>query len=426
MTHLDASENSKQVRSSDRRVTTTTRRLLHASRCQLPPLAGRFGSSGAARPVRARRLDIFARDALRLASRAGYPAMAPRRDDDARDFYKLKRIDFFGRRCAVVTQNENGPCPLIGIANVLLLRNTISLTGSEDRPETSTSELMSLIAARLLDTNADADDGSPDAPTKLALADAGDVARDRDDAETREALRQNQEQNISDAMAVLPTLATGLDVNVRFRHALDFEFTAELAVFDLLDVTLAHAWCVDPDDAPTARAIDARSYNQLMERLVQLATIAEDAEREERGGETRGRRRRRSRRRRGGGGGGGDRGGGGEGGGGDDDEDDGRELRDRNDRNDEGKRLGTGAVSRLGAGVVSRRRRRDRRDAAPEEFERGGTPSSRDGAVDGGVPRLEPRTFRDHHHHLRLHLRHLRLHPRNRRSLGGCRGARGD
>ena len=87
--------------------------------------------------------------------------MAPRRDDDARDFYKLKRIDFFGRRCAVVTQNENGPCPLIGIANVLLLRNTISLTGSEDRPETSTSELMSLIAARLLDTNADADDGSP-------------------------------------------------------------------------------------------------------------------------------------------------------------------------------------------------------------------------------------------------------------------------
>ena len=35
---------------SCRRVTTTTRRLLHASRCQLPPLAGRFGSSGAARP----------------------------------------------------------------------------------------------------------------------------------------------------------------------------------------------------------------------------------------------------------------------------------------------------------------------------------------------------------------------------------------
>jgi hypothetical protein len=29
---------------------------------------------------------------------------------------------------------------------------------------------------------------------------------------------------------------------VRFRHALDFEFTAELAIFDLLDVSLCHAW----------------------------------------------------------------------------------------------------------------------------------------------------------------------------------------
>ena len=51
-------------------------------------------------------------------------------------------------------------------------------------------------------------------------------------------VRQNQEQNLNDAVAVLPALATGLDVNVRFRHPLDFEFTAELAVFDLLDVTL--------------------------------------------------------------------------------------------------------------------------------------------------------------------------------------------
>jgi hypothetical protein len=33
-----------------------------------------------------------------------------------------------------------------------------------------------------------------------------------------------------------------MDVNVRFRHALDFEFTAELAIFDLTDVTLCHAW----------------------------------------------------------------------------------------------------------------------------------------------------------------------------------------
>ena len=175
--------------------------------------------------------------------------------DDSKDFYKVKRVSFFGRKdVPIICQNENGPCPLLAIANVLLLRNAIALEGSPDRPEVSTAELMSLLAARLLDVN--------------------DKSTSRD-----EMVRQNQEQNLNDAMAVLPTLATGLDVNVRFRHPLDFEFTAELAVFDLLDVTLVHAWvAAGPEHAEARDAIGARSYNQLMERLVELAT-AEEADR---------------------------------------------------------------------------------------------------------------------------------------------------
>ena len=175
--------------------------------------------------------------------------------DDSKDFYKVKRVSFFGRKdVPIICQNENGPCPLLAIANVLLLRNAIALEGSPDRPEVSTGELMSLLAARLLDVN--------------------DKSTSRD-----EMVRQNQEQNLNDAMAVLPTLATGLDVNVRFRHPLDFEFTAELAVFDLLDVTLVHAWvAAGPEHAEARDAIGARSYNQLMERLVELAT-AEEADR---------------------------------------------------------------------------------------------------------------------------------------------------
>jgi hypothetical protein len=103
------------------------------------------------------------------------------------------------------------------------------------------------------------------------------------DAEQAEAMRQNQEQNVSDAMAVLPSLATGLDVNVRFRHALDFEFTAELAIFDLLDVTLCHAWVCDADYYPEASsAIGSRGYNQLMERMIELTCAAEDAEKQTR------------------------------------------------------------------------------------------------------------------------------------------------
>lgn len=53
-------------------------------------------------------------------------------------------------------------------------------------------------------------------------------------------------QNMSDAMAVLPKLSTGLDVNVRFTGVSDFEYTPECIVFDLLDILLYHGWLVDP------------------------------------------------------------------------------------------------------------------------------------------------------------------------------------
>ena len=201
-------------------------------------------------------------------------APVPPHGDDDRDFFKVKRIDFLGAKRAIVCQNENGPCPLLGIVNVLLLRNAVTLQGDPDRPEVSTQELMSLVATRILDANARTATG-----TDVDGASVKGTDFEAMDAEQAEAMRQNQEQNVSDAMAVLPSLATGLDVNVRFRHALDFEFTAELAIFDLLDVTLCHAWVCDADYYPEASsAIGSRGYNQLMERMIELTCAAEDAE----------------------------------------------------------------------------------------------------------------------------------------------------
>lgn len=54
------------------------------------------------------------------------------------------------------------------------------------------------------------------------------------------------EQNVNDAMTVLPKLSTGLDVNVRFTGVSDFEYTPECIVFDLLNIPLYHGWLVDP------------------------------------------------------------------------------------------------------------------------------------------------------------------------------------
>ena len=233
---------------------TTSSRLLGPSPRDTPVTPGRRASI----PVE-------------MASNAPVP---PHGDDD-RDFFKVKRIDFLGAKRAIVCQNENGPCPLLGIVNVLLLRNAVTLQGDPDRPEVSTQELMSLVATRILDNNA----RTATTGTDVDGASVKGTDFDAMDAEQAEAMRQNQEQNVSDAMAVLPSLATGLDVNVRFRHALDFEFTAELAIFDLLDVTLCHAWVCDADYYPEASsAIGSRGYNQLMERMIELTCAAEDAE----------------------------------------------------------------------------------------------------------------------------------------------------
>ncbi|XP_076920657.1 uncharacterized protein LOC143581857 [Bidens hawaiensis] len=159
--------------------------------------------------------------------------------------HKTKSIQFFGRTTPIVLQNDNGPCPLLAICNVLLLRNNLSL--SSDVAEVSQEKLLSLVAERLIDSNSNVND-----------KDAGYV--------------ENQQQNIADAIDLLPRLATGIDVNIKFTRIDDFEFTRECAIFDLLDIPLYHGWIVDPQDTDTSSAIGSKSYNTLMGELVALET----------------------------------------------------------------------------------------------------------------------------------------------------------
>ncbi|KAG9139357.1 hypothetical protein Leryth_024031 [Lithospermum erythrorhizon] len=157
--------------------------------------------------------------------------------------HKTKVIQFLGRTTSIVLQNDNGPCPLLAICNVLLLRNSLNL--SPDVPEVSQEKLLSLVAERLIDSNSNANNR---------------------DAEYVE----NQQQNIADAIDLLPRLTTGIDVNIKYRRIDDFEFTRECAIFDLLDIPLYHGWIVDPQDYETANSIGSKSYNTLMGELVAL------------------------------------------------------------------------------------------------------------------------------------------------------------
>ncbi|WOL18156.1 ubiquitin carboxyl-terminal hydrolase MINDY-2 [Canna indica] len=155
--------------------------------------------------------------------------------------YRTKVVHFLGRETPIVLQNDNGPCPLLAICNVLLLRNNVNL--NLDASEVSLQKLLSLVAERLIDSNSN--------------------VQDKDDGYVN-----NQQQNISDAIDLLPRLATGIDVNLHFTKINDFEFTRECAIFDLLDIGLYHGWIIDPQDTDTAAAIGSKSYNTLVAELV--------------------------------------------------------------------------------------------------------------------------------------------------------------
>ncbi|TRY74355.1 hypothetical protein DNTS_032049 [Danionella cerebrum] len=156
-------------------------------------------------------------------------------------YYLVKWITWKEKKTAIITQSENGPCPLIAIMNILLLRWKVKLT-----PQTevvTTEELMAHLGESVLSIK----------PREKA-----------------EGMELNFQQNMSDAMAVLPKLSTGLDVNVRFTGVCDFEYTPECIVFDLLDMPLYHGWLVDPQSPEVVSAVGKLSYNQLVEKIIEF------------------------------------------------------------------------------------------------------------------------------------------------------------
>ncbi|XP_057344829.1 ubiquitin carboxyl-terminal hydrolase MINDY-2 isoform X2 [Manis pentadactyla] len=153
--------------------------------------------------------------------------------------YHIKWIQWKEENTPIITQNENGPCPLLAILNVLLLAWKVKLP-----------PMMEIITAEQL------------------MEYLGDYMLDAKPKEISEIQRLNYEQNMSDAMAVLHKLQTGLDVNVKFTGVRVFEYTPECIVFDLLDIPLYHGWLVDPQIDDTVKAVGNCSYNQLVEKII--------------------------------------------------------------------------------------------------------------------------------------------------------------
>ncbi|XP_026011969.1 ubiquitin carboxyl-terminal hydrolase MINDY-1 [Astatotilapia calliptera] len=179
---------------------------------------------------------------------AAPPTAAPEPGPSMPAYYLVKWITWKEKKTPIITQSENGPCPLLAIMNTLFLRWKAKLPAQTE--VVTTEDLMAHLGECVLSVT----------PRQKA-----------------DGMELNFQQNMSDAMAVLPKLSTGLDVNVRFTGVTDFEYTPECIVFDLLDIPLYHGWLVDPQSPEMVAAVGKLSYNQLVEKIIDYKHSAESS-----------------------------------------------------------------------------------------------------------------------------------------------------
>lgn len=76
--------------------------------------------------------------------RGASKASASEIDDEKQSIYHIKWIKHKGSQMPVITQNENGPCPLLAIMNLLLLQAKIKLPSQAE--VVTSNELMAYLA----------------------------------------------------------------------------------------------------------------------------------------------------------------------------------------------------------------------------------------------------------------------------------------
>ena len=149
--------------------------------------------------------------------------------------FRLKSIRYNGSTIKIISQNINGPCPILGIANVLLLNGKLSIPQHWEQLQFQT--LAQFLAEFIV--------------TQFQMK--GDFTED-----------------LSGILDLIPRLERGLDVNVHFERCDAFEFTSASSVFDICDVKLYHGWVIPPTNTQEFELIckTLKSYNAVVECIV--------------------------------------------------------------------------------------------------------------------------------------------------------------
>eukprot|EP00172_Hildenbrandia_rubra_P002971 Plantae.Rhodophyta-Hildenbrandia_rubra.ctg4270.p1 GENE.Plantae.Rhodophyta-Hildenbrandia_rubra.ctg4270~~Plantae.Rhodophyta-Hildenbrandia_rubra.ctg4270.p1 ORF type:complete len:785 (+),score=159.16 Plantae.Rhodophyta-Hildenbrandia_rubra.ctg4270:360-2714(+) len=169
---------------------------------------------------------------------------------DSNEYYRLKRIRYGALNgIPICLQNKNGPCPLLAIANALLLRGNIKI--HPDLSYISEEQLIGKLTEYVHSVN------------------KRQLSKIQEDGSASEEVIINNQANLAEVIALLPKLKRGIDVNVRYGPRCDsFEFTKEVACFDMFRTRLVHGWLADPIDVETYQALGGKSFNQVMDILI--------------------------------------------------------------------------------------------------------------------------------------------------------------
>jgi len=166
-----------------------------------------------------------------------------RNNDSQSQIFSLKTIIFDGKQFKIVMQDENGPCPLIALANIMILRGVLRTDRLDKSIEYKV--LLQQVASILLER----------AESIKSQANTGTAGG-----------HENVEYLLGEALQILGKLYLGMDINVRFRGIYDYEHTQELALFDVAQIDLVHAWVFDDTYQRLFQRhkMEDTGFNQLM------------------------------------------------------------------------------------------------------------------------------------------------------------------
>jgi hypothetical protein len=97
-----------------------------------------------------RRASSASEDAVNKAPTSSSSRRGSQQQQQQCPIHHLKTVDWHDVRVKIVTQNENGPCPLVAICNVLLLNGKLKL--NRDTDVVYASELVDMVANLIIES----------------------------------------------------------------------------------------------------------------------------------------------------------------------------------------------------------------------------------------------------------------------------------